>query len=91
MGFGAPPGGNRRSNTGRGNDNIFQESYIAYPFAFGRTDLENGNKIILPPSSLDTLTRLSISYPMMFKVVEPQRNMYTCVGVQEFIAEEGTC
>ena len=27
-----------------------------------------GNKIILPPSALDTLARLNISYPMLFEV-----------------------
>lgn len=33
-----------------------------------RRDVERGNKFLLPPSALDLLTRLNITYPMLFKV-----------------------
>ena len=33
-----------------------------------REELEQGGKIILPPSALDQLTRLNIVYPMLFKL-----------------------
>ena len=33
-----------------------------------RESLEQGGKIILPPSALDQLTRLNIVYPMLFKL-----------------------
>jgi ubiquitin fusion degradation protein 1 len=57
----------------------------------GREDLEKGNKIILPQSALDHLARLNISYPMLFEIANPPHQRRTHGGVQEFIAEEGTC
>ena len=33
-----------------------------------RSDIEAGGKIIMPPSALDQLTRLNITYPMLFKL-----------------------
>jgi ubiquitin fusion degradation protein 1 len=78
-GFGGPPG-------------RFDHQYQAYPVSFiGKDDLEKGNKIILPPSALDHLARLNISYPMLFEISNPNAARTTCCGVHEFIAEEGTC
>lgn len=56
-----------------------------------RNELENGGKIILPPSALDHLTRLHIDYPMLFKVTNTKHNVRTHCGVLEFVAEEGRC
>ncbi|XP_071443201.1 ubiquitin recognition factor in ER-associated degradation protein 1-like [Hetaerina americana] len=53
-----------------------------------RKDVENGGKIILPPSALDQLTRLSIVYPMLFKLTNKKTNRITHCGVLEFVAEE---
>jgi len=54
-----------------------------------RHDVEKGGKIIMPPSALDQLTRLNISYPMLFKLTNPRTNRVTHCGVLEFIADEG--
>ncbi|XP_046385217.1 ubiquitin recognition factor in ER-associated degradation protein 1-like [Ischnura elegans] len=53
-----------------------------------RKDVENGGKIIMPPSALDQLTRLSIVYPMLFKLTNKKTNRITHCGVLEFVAGE---
>jgi ubiquitin fusion degradation protein 1 len=70
----------------------FDHQYQAFPVSFiAKEDLEKGNKIILPQSALDHLARLNISYPMLFEISNPAAGRKTNCGVQEFIAEEGTC
>jgi len=54
-----------------------------------RNDVENGGKIIMPPSALDQLTRLNIEYPMLFKITNKKHDRITHAGVLEFIADEG--
>ncbi|CAG0907946.1 unnamed protein product [Cyprideis torosa] len=54
-----------------------------------RADADRGGKIFLPPSALDKLTRLNITYPMLFKLTNSAANRATHCGVLEFIAEEG--
>ena len=54
-----------------------------------RSDVERGGKIIMPPSALDTLTRLNIVYPMLFKLTNNRHNRFTHCGVLEFVADEG--
>ncbi|XP_058799078.1 ubiquitin fusion degradation protein 1 homolog [Phymastichus coffea] len=54
-----------------------------------REDVERGGKIIMPPSALDTLTRLNIVYPMLFKLSNKKTNRITHCGVLEFVADEG--
>ncbi|KAL1528417.1 hypothetical protein AB1Y20_009766 [Prymnesium parvum] len=52
--------------------------------------LEYSDKIILPPSCLEKLAHLEITYPMIFEIVNPnyvQRRLHC--GVLEFIAQEG--
>lgn len=44
--------------------------------------------VIMPPSALDTLTRLNINYPMLFKLSNKRNNRITHCGVLEFIADE---
>lgn len=56
-----------------------------------RHDLEKGNKILLPPSVLNTLSASNLPYPMIFCVQNTYLNKQTYVGVLEFIAPEGTC
>lgn len=48
-----------------------------------------GGKIFLPASALDKLTRLHITYPMMFELTNGAAEKATHAGVLEFIAEEG--
>lgn len=48
---------------------------------------QKGDKILLPPSAFDTLARLQVDYPMLFKLTAG--NHVTHCGVLEFTAEEG--
>ncbi|GJQ09493.1 hypothetical protein GpartN1_g3718.t1 [Galdieria partita] len=67
----------------------FQRNLRAYPVSFiDKPQLENGDKIILPPSALDALTQMQVSYPMLFQL-ESSAGRVTHCGVMEFIAEEG--
>ena len=43
----------------------------------------------MPASALHELARLSISYPMLFMVSNPQMGKKTYCGVLEFSADEG--
>lgn len=45
--------------------------------------------MIMPPSALDKLTRLHITYPMLFELVNGSKERMTHAGVLEFVAEEG--
>uniref|UniRef100_A0A1A9WE07 Ubiquitin fusion degradation protein 1 homolog n=1 Tax=Glossina brevipalpis TaxID=37001 RepID=A0A1A9WE07_9MUSC len=56
-----------------------------------RQDVENGGKIIMPPSALDTLTRLNVEYPMLFKLINNKKGRHSHAGVLEFVADEGKC
>jgi ubiquitin fusion degradation protein 1 len=53
--------------------------------------LQKGDKILLPPSAFDTLARLQVDYPMLFRLSSGVDNRMTHCGVLEFTAEEGTC
>ncbi|EME28181.1 Ubiquitin fusion degradation protein 1 [Galdieria sulphuraria] len=67
----------------------FQRNLRAYPVSFiDKPQLENGDKIVLPPSALDALTQMQVSYPMLFQL-ESSAGRVTHCGVMEFIAEEG--
>ncbi|KHJ48594.1 hypothetical protein D918_00896 [Trichuris suis] len=57
-------------------------------------DINFGGKILLPQSALDWLTKLNVSYPMMFKItnLDPSaKNRFTHCGVLEFHQVEGLC
>lgn len=80
--FGGPGGGTAANGA-------FTRQFRSFPVSFiDRSDLERGDKIVLPPSALDTLARLNIAYPMVFQI-ESRAGKKTHCGVQEFIAEEG--
>eukprot|EP00871_Galdieria_phlegrea_P004784 jgi/Galph1/5306/GphlegSOOS_G3988.1 len=67
----------------------FQRNLRAYPVSFiDKPQLENGDKIVLPPSALDALTQMQVSYPMLFQL-ESAAGRQTHCGVMEFVAEEG--
>ncbi|SZF03326.1 unnamed protein product [Blumeria hordei] len=71
----------------------FDEYYRCYPVTMfrgpERDDLEYGGKILMPPSALEKLTRLHITYPMLFELINGQLGKTTHCGVLEFTAEEG--
>ncbi|RZF44000.1 hypothetical protein LSTR_LSTR007272 [Laodelphax striatellus] len=71
----------------------FNKSFTCYSISMlsgnEREDVERGGKIIMPPSALDHLTRLNITYPMLFKLTNSAMNRVTHSGVLEFIADEG--
>ena len=52
-------------------------------------EVRHGGKIIMPPSALEKLARLNITYPMLFKLNNNKQGTFTHCGVLEFIAEEG--
>lgn len=67
----------------------FTRLFRCYPVSFiDKSELESGGKIVLPPSALDTLARLNITFPMLFQL-EARDGRKTHCGVQEFVAEEG--
>ena len=69
----------------------FTSQYHCYSSAYAsKPHLESGDKIILPPSALDALSRLLVEYPMLFNLKSPL-GCQTHVGVLEFSAEEGCC
>ncbi|RLN52166.1 hypothetical protein BBP00_00009702, partial [Phytophthora kernoviae] len=47
--------------------------------------------VLLPPSALETLARLHIEYPMLFKVTNQGVERSSHCGVLEFSAPEGSC
>ena len=75
----------------------FSNDYRCYSTSFGALsdekskEIQRGGKIIMPPSALDQLSRLNISYPMLFKLTNKGKgsNRSTHCGVLEFVAEEG--
>lgn len=75
-----------------GNERAFTSSYRCFSVSMlpdERQTLENGGKIIMPPSALQTLSRLNVSYPMLFQLKNQYAQRSTHCGVLEFIAEEG--
>ncbi|OEL19179.1 Ubiquitin fusion degradation protein 1-like protein, partial [Dichanthelium oligosanthes] len=50
---------------------------------------EDGNRVIMPASALDRLSRLNIDFPMMFQIQKPSTERVTHCSVLEFVAEEG--
>ncbi|KAF2457022.1 ubiquitin fusion degradation protein UFD1-domain-containing protein [Lineolata rhizophorae] len=71
----------------------FDEYFRCYPVVMlpgpDREDANHGGKVFLPPSALDKLTRLHITYPMLFELINGAKEKVTHAGVLEFIAEEG--
>src|SRR5438552_3195643 len=71
----------------------FDEYYRCYPTIMmpgpDRDYLNYGGKIVMPTSALDKLSRLHITYPMLFELHNGQKQRMTHAGVLEFVAEEG--
>ncbi|KAK0508423.1 hypothetical protein JMJ35_009507 [Cladonia borealis] len=90
MGGMYPPGMMGRAG---GAHQRFDEYYRCYPVAMlpgpDREHVNHGGKVFMPPSALDKLTRLHITYPMLFELINGAKDTITHAGVLEFIAEEG--
>mmetsp|Transcript_17439 Transcript_17439/g.36585 ORF Transcript_17439/g.36585 Transcript_17439/m.36585 type:complete len:427 (-) Transcript_17439:270-1550(-) len=70
----------------------FEEQYHCYSAAYAdKSHLEQGDKILLPPSAFDILARLQVDYPMLFQLQSSDKGTLTHCGVLEFTAEEGSC
>ncbi|XP_051147297.1 uncharacterized protein LOC127262588 isoform X2 [Andrographis paniculata] len=68
----------------------FEQTYRCYPASFiDKPHIENGDKVIMPPSALDRLASLHIDYPMLFELRNAATERVSHCGVLEFIAEEG--
>mmetsp|Transcript_31224 Transcript_31224/g.75473 ORF Transcript_31224/g.75473 Transcript_31224/m.75473 type:complete len:410 (+) Transcript_31224:151-1380(+) len=95
MFFGGPGGGFGGGLPGAGGMMMprrFEEQYHCYSVAYAdKAQLEKGDKILLPPSAFDTLARLQVDYPMLFRLSSDVENKTTHCGVLEFTADEGTC
>ena len=67
----------------------FNESYRVRPLSrCGRTELEAGDKIIMPEDALTKLTRLHVQYPMQFRLSDFKNEKATHVGVAEFSSDQ---
>lgn len=72
----------------------FERAYNCYSVAVsgrGGGNLEDGDKILLPPSALHELAQMNVDYPMLFELSNPRMGKRTHCGVMEFVAEEGRC
>ena len=69
----------------------FEAQYCCSSTAMAGKDVDEGDKIFLPPSALDRLARMHVEYPMLFQVTNNQIEKKTHCGVLEFSAEEGWC
>uniref|UniRef100_A0A674NIG3 Ubiquitin recognition factor in ER associated degradation 1 n=1 Tax=Takifugu rubripes TaxID=31033 RepID=A0A674NIG3_TAKRU len=66
----------------RAFQNRFSTQYRCYSVSMlagpnDRSDVEKGGKIIMPPSALDHLSRLNITYPMLFKLTNKNSDRMT--------------
>ncbi|KAF4512330.1 hypothetical protein G6O67_001486 [Ophiocordyceps sinensis] len=71
----------------------FDEYYRCYPVIMApgseRPELNYGSKIILPPSSLDKVSKLHVQWPLLMEMINGEKGKQSHAGVLEFIAEEG--
>ena len=75
-----------------GGARVFETQYQCFSTAMaGRTNIDEGDKILLPPSALDALARMNVEYPMLFELRNDAIGKKTHCGVMEFSAEEGRC
>lgn len=85
-------GGGGGGGRGYGRPTVFNTQFCCYSAAMaGRSNLDEGDKILLPPSALDSLSSMNVEYPMKFELTNEAENKRTHCGVLEFSAEEGRC
>mmetsp|Transcript_2461 Transcript_2461/g.2745 ORF Transcript_2461/g.2745 Transcript_2461/m.2745 type:complete len:281 (+) Transcript_2461:41-883(+) len=69
----------------------FSQTFNVIPMVARRPNLEDGGKIILPPSALERISHLNLVWPLLFELANPKfPDRRTHCGVLEFTAEEGT-
>uniref|UniRef100_A0A803LM26 Uncharacterized protein n=2 Tax=Chenopodium quinoa TaxID=63459 RepID=A0A803LM26_CHEQI len=79
-----------RTNSGWEAAAGFNKWYNVYPFSFiEKTNLEVGNKIIMPESALRELMDEGVGFPMLFKIENQSKEKISHCGVLEFTGEEG--
>ena len=79
-------------NAGGNRSAQYQDCLQAFPgYMMDRFDLEEGNKVLLPPSALQMLSSHNVPYPMIFCLLNSHNGKQTFVGVLEFIAPDGKC
>lgn len=66
-----------------------EEEKVSFVFCFDGLYIILFFPVIMPPSALEQLTRLNISYPMLFKLTNKKANRVSHCGVLEFVADEG--
>lgn len=74
------------------NGKIYEYSFSLkiYPVSFiDKSNLEQGDKIILPPSILENLSNTDTNWPLMFRLFNSKTQRKTHCGIMEFIADEG--
>ncbi|KAF8772779.1 hypothetical protein HU200_005365 [Digitaria exilis] len=84
--------GRRRASSRISSSSRSDQIYRCYPASTsGKPHLEDGDKVILPASALNTLAALRIEYPMQFELHHANTNPAKAshCGVLEFVAEEG--
>uniref|UniRef100_A0A8C5HXD8 Ubiquitin fusion degradation protein UFD1 N-terminal subdomain 1 domain-containing protein n=1 Tax=Gouania willdenowi TaxID=441366 RepID=A0A8C5HXD8_GOUWI len=74
----------------------FCARYSCYSVAklFGpnvRTEVDKGGQIIAPVFVLELLCALSVTFPIMFKLINRSNNRVTHCGVLEFAEESDVC
>ena len=70
----------------------FDEQYRVYPvIMMDKGHMEDGDKILLPSSALEAITRMEVDWPIMLKVANEGKGRRTHCGVLEFTATEGCC
>jgi ubiquitin fusion degradation protein 1 len=85
-------GGGGRAGMMMGGNRRFETQYMCFSAAMaGRSGIDEGDKILLPPSALEVLARMNVEYPMLFELKNDALNKKTHCGVLEFSAEEGKC
>jgi len=71
----------------------FNRQFIPLPPAFWENEdpskLEQGDKIVLPQSALDELSRMKIQFPIMFQITNEHTKKTSHCSVLEFTAPEG--
>jgi len=71
----------------------FYRQFIPLPPAFWHNEdpskLEQGDKIVLPQSALDELSRMNIQFPIMFQITNEHTKKTSHCSVLEFTAIEG--
>jgi ubiquitin fusion degradation protein 1 len=85
-------GGGGRGGMMMGGNRRFETQYMCFSAAMaGRSGIDEGDKILLPPSALEVLARMNVEYPMLFELTNDALGKKTHCGVLEFSAEEGKC